>query len=66
MKIVKFKDGTYAIRKGWRFNYQYKDLNGKYWWSKNERDFFPMCKGNREDIEMLYLQLTDVGEVVND
>lgn len=44
MKIVKFDDGKYALR---RFNfaglrYEYKDISpgGVFWWDKTSRFFF--------------------------
>lgn len=33
MKLVRFKDGTYGIRKGnWLTGYLYKDFKSIHWW----------------------------------
>ena len=34
MKIVKFKDGTYGVRKGcWLFGYEFLAVNGEFWFT---------------------------------
>ena len=52
MKIVKFDDGKYALR---RFNfaglrYEYKDISpgGVFWWDKTSR-FFSDCLADSEE-----------------
>lgn len=48
-KLVKFKNGTYAIRR-WSLvwlQYEYKDLKQDYWWPKRSR-FFNDCVGTEE------------------
>lgn len=36
MKLVKFNDGTFGVRRGWFF-YQFADKQDQfYWWSKTE------------------------------
>lgn len=49
MKIVKFKDGNYAVRRFsiLKLGYEYKDMNGKndYWWARTGYDarYFSDC-----------------------
>lgn len=62
IKIVKFKDGKYGIRKG-VFNFSFKELSGDYWWTRNS-GFFSECKGNLKEVEKAWNNLFDYGEVV--
>ena len=41
MKIVEFKDGTYAIRRWFILGYQYLDLESEniIWWNKDDTCF---------------------------
>jgi len=45
MKLVKFYDGTYGVRKWTLFGYEYADLTNSntHWWGKNCM-FFSGCK----------------------
>ena len=36
MKLVRFADGTYGVRKG-IFNYQFLDRDSAMWWTQNPR-----------------------------
>lgn len=37
MKIVKFKDGTFGVRKGFFWHYQYLDVSSEsYWWNSTK------------------------------
>lgn len=60
MKIVKFNDGSYGIRK-WsllHLQYVYLDLNNRnYWWSLGSR-WIKDCKGSLEEVQ----SLTDKGK----
>ena len=64
MKVVKFKDGTYAIRKGWIF-YKYLDLKtvNSFYWNITDR-FFADCKGTKEEVCKRYKQPEDKGTIV--
>jgi hypothetical protein len=65
MKIVKFKDGKFGIRKGsrWMFGYSFKDLKSSHWWSAGVK-WFDDCKGSREEVERVLNSMYDIGEVV--
>ena len=58
MKIVKFKDGTYGVRK-WFVIYFYKHFTTGFWCSINSK-FFGGCRGSLAEAELL----TDKGEIV--
>ena len=56
MKIVKFKDGTYGIRKGFRLlgwvEYWYRDLVSQrlcLWW-RTGSGYFKDCKGTKDAV----------------
>ena len=58
MKIVKFKDGTYGIRRGnWLIGYSFRDMKAfspsDLWWSINEH-VGRCCHGKKEDAEKMY------------
>jgi len=45
MKVVKFKDGMYGIRKGnWFLGYEFKDLIHDYWWPICSEYFQSCCR----------------------
>lgn len=61
MKIVKFKDGTYAIRKGFRlFGYKYRSINNTCWWPI---EYLHYCKGSKDQITKLFNSLIEYGSV---
>ncbi len=67
MKIIKFRNGKYAIRK-WSFifgGYEYKDLKDSkcFWWGREE-PFFDNCKGTLEEVKKKWNILNDSGRVV--
>lgn len=68
MKIVKFKDGKYAVRKGILFGYSYHDISNNIsygWWDKPIHvDAY--CKGTYEEALKLFNKLTDRGIPVNE
>ena len=62
MKIVKFEDGTYGIRKGPPSNYQFADLrDNEYWWWYNiqYRLNLNRCNGTLEQAEKTYKRYID-------
>ena len=60
MKIVKFGDGKYGLRKGLIF-YRYLDLQGgDYWWEKNGY-YFATCRGSKERAEEMFGIKSDAG-----
>lgn len=62
MKIVKFKDGTYGVRRLTLFGYEYKDFRSlKHWWSLNSICFAD-CRGTLAEAEYY----ADKGTVVNE
>ena len=66
MKLVKFSDGTYGIRKGNFFSgYKYLDLKEKtqYWWYKSS-EYFEDCKGSEEQVRKVYNHHNVTDEVI--
>lgn len=62
MKMVKFKDGTYGIRRGW-FNKEYKDLGYDLWWGiKNSH--IGDCKSTYEKVLQHYNLIVDKGSPI--
>ena len=68
MKIVQFKDDTFAIRKfNWtKFRYEYKDISSfnTYWWPmKDVTNFNLGCKSaDKERVQMYFYGITDKGK----
>ena len=64
MKLVKFRDGTYGVRKGfWPF-YMFKDFRASRFWWTADSEYFHDCK--TEDIETARRASNpDYGEVVD-
>ena len=64
MKIVKFKDGRYAIRK-WFFGYQYLNLNDVVRWVNRDYKWFHNCL--TDDIEriMRFTEPIDYGTPID-
>jgi hypothetical protein len=63
MKIVKFKNGTYGIRKWTLFGYKFLSRSGRYWW--HHRNFLDYCQFERlNDARERYEAKNDYGEVV--
>lgn len=67
MKIVKFKDGTFAIRRKFLgvLWYQYRHLFACYWLRTSDECFY-RCKGDYGTVKKQYDLLNDFGEVVNE
>ena len=66
-KLVKFKDGTFGIRRGFLGLYWFKDLNTDgYWWSKNSRFFVDSCRGKESTVRERLNLKKDNGEVVKE
>ena len=66
MKIVKFNNGKYAVR---RFSilalgYEYKNLmiggHSSFWWSRRS-EYFKDCLGDLDVAKKVYNELTDKG-----
>ena len=66
MKIVKFKDGRYGIRKGIYPFYLFYNINNNDFWEKRKYSYFNnACKVNNLEMAKVYLDnLTDLGEPV--
>ena len=65
MKLVRFKDGMYGIRKGfWPF-YRYKDLLTVRRWLSQGSSSFIDCRGPKEYIMDLFNKLIDKGEIIS-
>lgn len=59
MKIVKFNNGTYGIRR-WFFGYQFKDLETAFWWRVGSK-WIMHCQGEKEKVIEIFNQKTDYG-----
>lgn len=45
IKIIKFKDGNYAIRRGYFGMYGYYSINGEaFWWGETNRQQYSVSK----------------------
>jgi hypothetical protein len=58
MKVVRFDNGRYGIRKWTLFGYMYRDMNLKYispWWSRAYREVY--CEGSLDQVMALYHEL---------
>jgi len=66
MKIVKFKDGTYGVRKGcWLFGYSFVSTNNPDFWYSNPDTIYPYCRFRTiEDARKVYNMLKLGHEVV--
>ena len=67
MKIVKFKDGTFGVRRWLPFGYEFLDLRmsliKRYWWSTGDKSFVN-CRGTEQEARKHYDLLTDKGTQV--
>jgi len=65
MKIVKFEDGRYGIRKKSYGVYRFLDLQTglNFWWSQ-DCEYFNCCKGNYEEVKKAYLEINDPGKPI--
>lgn len=61
MKLVKFKNGNYGIRRGFIFH-EFVSDNG-FWWSKSESKQIKL-EHTQEEAERLFNLLSDKGEPV--
>jgi len=67
MKIVKFKNGKYGIRRhSVFFVYEFCDLraDGTYWWETNSLNKLKYSEGNLDDVIKLCEQLKDNGKPI--
>ena len=64
MKIVKFKNGKYALRRFSLFGWEYMDLrdNEDYWWYRSSAPYLNCLSNNLTEITAIYNRLTDKGE----
>ena len=65
VKIVKFVDGTYGIRRGF-FRHRYRDLRGawNHWW-RLDSEYAHNCRNKDLDLVISrYNELTDKGTPV--
>ena len=65
MRIVKFKNGKYAIRR-WMFGWQYKDLRtpgnmSPWWWGRHENWFCDCVTDDLELVKRIFYERTDRG-----
>ena len=66
MKIVKFQDGTYGIRRHnwWSWGqWEFKSLDNDSWYD-NRYHINKYCKGSLEDVKSYLCEITDIGEVI--
>lgn len=57
MRLVKFEDGTYGVRKHWFFGWYFQDLSliGFEW--KQRDKFFRACMGSESEARSMYKRL---------
>lgn len=66
MKLVKFKDGSFGVRRYnlGSFKYEFLDLQStrtEYWWTQSKRDFLNCCKSDEHTARFHFNRLTDKG-----
>ncbi len=67
MKIVKFKDGTYGVRKfSFLMGYSYVDLTTPHYDWNRYCQYYHNCKGSKEESDKVFERLTDKGSVVKE
>ena len=66
MKIVKFNNGKYAIRKFSLFGWKYMDLRDdrSYWWHRSCEPYPNCLTISLTEITDIYNRLTDKGEPI--
>lgn len=63
IKLVKFSNGKFGVRRGWIF-YEYFDLKDtQYWWEKSSRHF-PYCMVDIDIARHAFNMLTLTDEVI--
>jgi len=64
MKIVRFSNGEYGVRRGWLL-YEYLGLDSTepFWWRKGDK-YFRYCMGYLKDAEKRYSLFHITEEVV--
>lgn len=65
MKIVKFRNGNYAIRR-WCFGWQYRDLRMSdglrpWWWGRNNQWFKDCVTDDLDLLRRIFSERTDKG-----
>ena len=68
MKIIKFKDGTYGIKRGWWIFSEYYDMSGWYhnWWCTDEYIHKNAKTDDLSRCESIYEKLINHKEPTND
>lgn len=63
MKLVRFADGSYGVRRWTLFGFKYVNLRGaaQYWWGHCSEYFLSDCRATREIALRRYLDLADNG-----
>ena len=64
MKLVKFKNGKFAIRRWYVLRYTYKDLKDNYWWSRSSPHFPDCMSDNETHVRSVFELLSDDGTPV--
>lgn len=65
LKIVKFKNGKYAIRRLWIFGYEYLDLeNPGLFWGKRSRHYGDCLSPDYENVKRVFDDYNDNGAPV--
>jgi len=71
MIIVKFKNGTYGIRKWTLFGYEFKSLDdfgvsNNFWWNiKRHPQYKEECQADLYKVKEIFEKLNDNGREVN-
>lgn len=64
MKLVKFRDGKYGVRRGW-LTFKFFDFTGGgCWWPLNKYpEFASSCRVEKQKAKKFIEHATDMGEV---
>jgi hypothetical protein len=65
MKLVKFKDGTYGVRRGnWFWGYSFLGLEDLGYWWNNGSSKMPCCKRDEAKARAVHSSLSAKHEVI--
>lgn len=73
MKIVKFKDGTYGLKKFGSFGFEFADLrDANFWFSSTSYYCIDHCRGTLKEVKSIYKEhiekikkLKDKGKIID-
>ena len=66
MNIVKFKDGTFGVRRHFNDRFEFADFRTLGLWWANDSKFIADCHGTLEQAKARFYELTDTGTPVGE